>query len=279
VPGVSGGAGTNYAMGRRKAAASVVPGSAPRSRLEIVWRPVEALKGDAGNPRSHGRRQVRQLAASIKAFGFNVPILVDRELRVLAGHGRLLAVRELGWTEVPTIVLNHLTEAQARAFTLAENRFSENSSWDDRLLAPRLQDLSAMELDFDIEMTGFERDEIALRSVAPEPIKQRGTARSAAAKRQRVCKEGEWWLLGPHRVHIGSSLDPVACASLMAEKGGEGNPTSVCLCVSPARADQIIRRWQTLTGGDARHAESGASFDELAVNEIARAHAVAGIVR
>jgi ParB-like chromosome segregation protein Spo0J len=97
-----------------------------RSELAVVWRPIAALKPDRENPRSHSPKQVRQLAASIETFGFNVPILVDRELRVIAGHGRLSACRVLGWAEVPTIVLGHLSETQLRAFMIADNRLAEN---------------------------------------------------------------------------------------------------------------------------------------------------------
>src|SRR6516162_6348757 len=83
--------------------------------LAIVWRRIEALRPDPANPRSHSPKQIRQLARSIGTFGFNVPILVDRTLRIVAGHGRLLAAQDLGWREVPTILLDHLSETMARA--------------------------------------------------------------------------------------------------------------------------------------------------------------------
>jgi ParB-like chromosome segregation protein Spo0J len=87
------------------------------------------------NPRFHSPRQVRQIARSIEKFEFNVPVLIDSSGKVIAGHGRILACQQLGWTEVPTICLEHLSEAQARAFMIADNRLTENSVWDDRLLA------------------------------------------------------------------------------------------------------------------------------------------------
>jgi ParB-like chromosome segregation protein Spo0J len=93
--------------------------------LQIIDRRVEELKPDPKNPRVHSKKQVRQIAASIEAFGFIVPVLVDREGKVIAGHGRLLACRELGWSEVPTLCLDHLTPAQARAFMIADNRLTE----------------------------------------------------------------------------------------------------------------------------------------------------------
>ena len=93
--------------------------------LKVIYRPIEELKLDPVNPRLHSKKQIRQIARSIETFGFNVPVLVDAELNVIAGHGRLLACRELGWSEVPTLCLDHLTPAQARAFGIADNRLTE----------------------------------------------------------------------------------------------------------------------------------------------------------
>ena len=126
------------------------------SGLEIVYRPIQALKLDSANPRRHSKKQIRQIANSIRAFGFNVPVLIDGDGNVIAGHGRILACLELGITEVPTLCLDHLTPAQARAFMIADNRLTEIATWDDRLLAQQLKELSLLGLDFDIEVTGFE---------------------------------------------------------------------------------------------------------------------------
>ena len=90
-------------------------------RLGVEYRPIAELKLDERSPRQHPPKQVRQIANSIEAFGFNVPVLVGREDRVVAGHGRVLACKHLGWTEVPTIRLDHLDPNQARAFMLADN--------------------------------------------------------------------------------------------------------------------------------------------------------------
>ena len=128
--------------------------------LAIEYRATRSLKPDPKNPRLHSEKQVQQIARSIEAFGFNVPLLVDAEMQVVAGHGRLQACQLLGITEVPTISLEHLTEAQARAFMIADNRLTENATWDDRLLAQQFKDLSEVELDFSLEATGFEMGEI-----------------------------------------------------------------------------------------------------------------------
>ena len=92
---------------------------------EVVYRPINDLKPDPANPRQHSKKQIRQIAKSIETFGFNVPVLVDVELNVIAGHGRLLACRELAITEVPTLRLDHLTSTQIRAFMIADNRLTE----------------------------------------------------------------------------------------------------------------------------------------------------------
>src|SRR5215469_5655132 len=131
--------------------------------LEDIYRRSNELTRDPVNPRRHSRKQVRQIAENIKAFGFSVPILVDRDGKVIAGHGRLLAAGQLGSTEVPTLCLDHLTPAQARAFMIADNRLAETATWDDRVLAEQLKELSLEGLDFSLEVTGFEMGEIDLR--------------------------------------------------------------------------------------------------------------------
>jgi ParB-like chromosome segregation protein Spo0J len=133
------------------------------SRIEVVTRPIAALEPDPRNPRAHSAKQIRQIARSIEAFGFNVPILVDARRRVIAGHGRIIACKLLGWTEVPTISLEHLNPAQAKAFMIADNRLTDNSAWDDQLLAEQLKELSVLDLEFTLEATGFEMGEIDLR--------------------------------------------------------------------------------------------------------------------
>src|SRR6202047_2416297 len=143
-------------------AASRIGASVP-SRLSVVYRRIDDLKPDPANPRLHSKKQIRQIANSIEVFGFIVPILIDRDGKVIAGHGRLLACRLLGITEVPTLCLDHLTPEQARAFMIADNRLTEIAVWDDQLLAQQLKDLSLSGLDFNIEATGFMTAEIDLR--------------------------------------------------------------------------------------------------------------------
>ena len=141
---------------------------------------------------------------------------------MIAGHGRLLACRELGWTEVPTLCLDHLTPSQARAFMIADNRLTEIASWDDRLLAQQLKDLSLIGLDFSLEVTGFEMGEIDLRIASlediSEPANDPADVLPEVSPGRAVSKFGDLWLLGRHRVLCGNALDPEAFALLMGEE-------------------------------------------------------------
>jgi DNA modification methylase len=177
------------------------------AELEVTYLPVTSLHPNPQNPRVHTYKQVHQIAHSIKAFGFNVPILVDDRLNVVAGHGRLLAAQQLGWKTVPCIKLNHLSEAQYKAFLIADNRLTENSSWNDQLLGEQLKALSELELDFDLEVTGFETPEIdvlidGLEAVSePDPDNQLPANETSA-----VSATGDLWQLGKHRVLCANSL-------------------------------------------------------------------------
>jgi len=200
-------------------ASSVGSKPAGAELLNMVYRPIEELKLDPANPRLHGKKQIRQIANSIKTFGFNVPILTDRDDKVICGHGRLLACRELGWTAVPTLALDHLTPAQACAFMIADNRLSEIATWDDRLLAQQLKDLSLLGLDFSLEILGFEMGEIDLRIAAlddmPEPADDPADDLPEPSARPPLSRIGDLWLLDRHRVLCGNALDPAAFTALM----------------------------------------------------------------
>jgi DNA modification methylase len=205
---------TNHNAGRREAGRA--------EPLKVVYRPIEQLKFDPANPRLHSNRQIRQVANSIETFGFNVPILVDRDLNVIAGHGRLTACGNLGISEAPTLCLDHLTPAQARAFMIADNRLTEIATWDDRLLAEQLRDLSLSGLDFDLEVTGFEMGEIDLRIASLEDTPAEGAdpadALPEVAVGPPVGKIGDLWLLGQHRVLCGNALDAAAFVALMGDE-------------------------------------------------------------
>ena len=126
--------------------------------LAIEYRPINSLTPSPGNPRVHTRKQIRQLADCIDQFGFIIAILTDSAGRIIVGHGRWLAAKLLGYKSVPTVCVDHLTDAQKRAFMIADNKLTENSSWDRELLATEFRVLG--ELDFDLTLTGFETAEI-----------------------------------------------------------------------------------------------------------------------
>jgi DNA modification methylase len=190
-------------------------------RISVVYRRIAELKPDPKNPRAHSPKQIRQIARSIDTFSFNVPVLVDSHGKVIAGHGRLEAAKLLGWSEVPTICLEHLTEAQSRAFMIADNRLTENSVWDDRLLAEQLKELSLLDLDFSLEATGFEMGEIDLRIEGLTADSEDGAAFEEAPSTlpagPPVTRVGDLWLLGSHRVLCGNALDHSAFTALMQD--------------------------------------------------------------
>jgi DNA modification methylase len=192
------------------------------SVLVIERLPLRMLKLDPRNPRHHSDRQIRQIARSIEAFGFNVPILIDRNGKVVVGHGRYWAAELRGIQEVPTIRLEHLTDAQAKAFMIADNRLSETSEWDEQLLAESLRELCDLELDFSIEATGFEMGEIDLKieslaGGASDPDEEADELPSPATG-PAVSQPGDLWLLNEHRVLCGNALDTRAYEALMAGK-------------------------------------------------------------
>jgi DNA modification methylase len=192
------------------------------SRLAVVYRPIAKLKLDPKNPRRHSPRQINQIARSIKAFGFVAPVLIDASSRVIAGHGRIMAAQQLGLSEAPTICVDHLSEAQVRAFMIADNRLTDNSFWDEQLLAEQLKELSLLDLDFSLELTGFEMGEIDLRieGLTPDSEGDEDTADAlpASGSRPTVSRAGDLWLLDNHRVYCGSALDGAAYAVLMQRK-------------------------------------------------------------
>jgi len=192
------------------------------TRLQIVYRPIGELKLNPTNPRRHSKKQIRQIAYSIKAFDFNVPILVDRDDNVTAGHARVLACLELGITEVPTLCLEHLSPVQIRAFMIADNRLTEIATWDDRLLAQQLKDLSLIGLDFDVEVTGFEMGEIDLRIASledePDPTDDPADAVPELPARPPISKIGDIWHLGRHRILCGNAREHADLEKLMGQE-------------------------------------------------------------
>ena len=191
------------------------------TKLTIHYLPISSLKPDPKNPRKHSDRQVRLLAKSIKVVGFNVPVLVDANLNIIAGHGRILAAQLLGLQEVPTIALEHLTEAQARAFMIADNRLTEIAAWDDQLLGEQLKTLAELDLDFSLEVTGFTMGEIDLRIEGLESAEAKDNEADVfppPPAGPSVTQLGDLWLLGDHRILCGNALDASSYRLLMEDR-------------------------------------------------------------
>ena len=184
---------------------TVVPDLAPENRmLAVTYRQIGELIPYAKNARTHDEAHVAQIAASIRAFGWTNPILVDGENGVIAGHGRLLAARKLGMAAVPVIELDGLSEAEKRAYIIADNKIALNAGWDTDLLALEIGDLG--DLGFDLSLTGFGDDEIAalLNSGTPGLTDPDDVPEVPETP---VSRMGDVWLLGRHRLVCGDSTD------------------------------------------------------------------------
>ena len=186
--------------------------------LQLEMMPVASLAPYAANARQHPPEQVAQLAASIGEFGFNVPVLVDDAGVLIAGHGRVLAAKALGLEEVPAIRLGHLTEAQARAFRLADNQLALNSTWDESLLAAELRALRTD--DFDLGLVGFDNATLdrLLAETATDGAAPTGGDPDAPAPEPPavpITRPGDLWLLGPHRLLCGDATSAGDVARLL----------------------------------------------------------------
>jgi DNA modification methylase len=203
------------------------PGTPSRSvglsarKLIVQLSPVGTIRPDPLNPRRHSPKQIRQIASSIRAFGFNAPILIDRSRGVIAGHGRLEAAKLLGMPEVPTICLDHLSAAQVRAFMIADNKLTDNSQWDEKLLGEVFCSLSEVELDFSLEDTGFEMGEIdvMIDGLAPGPDAVHDPADTVPDESKvKVSSVGDLWHLGKHRVLCGDAVEPDSYKRVMGNQ-------------------------------------------------------------
>ena len=180
--------------------------------MKIKQTPIDELIPYASNSRTHSDEQVAQIAASIKEFGFNNPVLLDKENGIIAGHGRVLAARKLGLKEVPTIELSHLTDTQRKAYVIADNKLALNAGWDMELLSLEMGDLR--DEGFDLSLIGFNDDELANMFVDktegltdPDEVPD--------IPDDPVTVEGDVWLLGKHRLMCGDSTSIDAVDKLM----------------------------------------------------------------
>jgi hypothetical protein len=188
--------------------------------MNIEMVPIVDLRPRAGNPRTHSKKQIRQLAASITKFGFVNPVLTDSDGCLVAGHGRVEAAQLVGLTEVPSIRLADMSEADIRAYVIADNQLAANAGWDKSLLAVEFAYLSALEIDFDLTVTGFEAPEIdAFLDVgAPETQPNDPADHVPVVAETAVTQLGDVWEIGQHRLICGDATIDATYAELLGDE-------------------------------------------------------------
>jgi DNA modification methylase len=176
---------------------------------------IDKLVPYSRNARTHSPEQILQLRASIREFGFVNPVLIDDNFNVLAGHGRIMAARSEGIKEVPCVFVSHLTEAQKRAYILADNKIALNAGWDMEMLRVELEELR--DLDFDLELTGFDETEITelFDDTDSKEVEDDGFDLTAALEEAAFVMPGDVWTLGRHRLICGDATDAVTVKRLM----------------------------------------------------------------
>ena len=187
---------------------------------KIESLPVGTLKPHPDNARTHSKKQIEQIADSIREFGFTNPPLIDAENRILAGHGRVEAAKLLGVKTIPVIRIEGLSEAQLRAYVIADNRIGELAGWDRRLLALELQYIQELEVDFDLTITGLETAEIdiLLEGTGSEGDPAADALPDTDPAEPPVTRPGDLWRLGPHRLLCGDATQRASFQKLMGDR-------------------------------------------------------------
>jgi len=256
-------------------AAQVIPHSAGQVR-DLDPRHLKPWKRNA---RKHSSKQLAQISESIQAFGFVNPILIDKDNTILAGHGRVEAAKRLGMDTVPCLYIEHLTPEQKRAYVLADNKIALNATWDEDLLSEELKALSEIDLDFEIETTGFSIAEIDTLIDVTEPEEEKDPRDDILPKRVAArAQSGDIWQLGAHRLVCGNSLDQNTIDLLMdgerasmvftdppynvpidGHVGGKGKikHAEFAMASGEMSQDEFTSFLRTTFGNLCRHAEDG----------------------
>jgi DNA modification methylase len=229
-------------------------------KLIVQYFPVDSLRSYRSNARVHSSQQINQIAKSIQFFGFTNPVLIASDRTIVAGHGRVEAAKQLGLIEVPTILLEHLTKEQIRAYVIADNRLAEKAGWDKEILSIELQHLVMNDDGLDVTITGFEVPEIDLileEAQAKEQDKDDLFQIDESA--QAITKPGDLWQLGRHRVLCGNSLDESSFTSLMARRKANlvfaDPPYNVVIDGYASGNGQISHREFAMASGEMNEAE------------------------
>jgi DNA modification methylase len=233
-------------------------------RLAVTYRLLSDLVPDPRNARTHSKRQIEQIKASIAEFGFTNPILADPEGHVIAGHGRLQAARGMGLAEVPVIALAGLSETQKRALRLADNKIALNAGWDLEILQVELGELSTLDLDFNLALTGFSTGEVDV-IIAP-PVDPDDEVIPPIRPTPRA-KPGDIWLLGEHRIGCGDARD----AQFLQRVIGEGAKAQITAAFLDPPYNVRIKGNANPAGRHREFAMASGEMDEVEFRSFLRA--------
>ena len=241
--------------------------------LSITYRSPAELKPRATNPRTHTKKQIQQIAASIKEFGFINPVLIDGAGGIIAGHGRVEAAKLIGMSDIPTVCVDHLTPAQIRAYVIADNKLAENAGWDRALLALELEELS-VDLNFDVTITGFDTAESdlliqELHEGAPDEADEIPEVdRSMPA----VSRRGDLWRIGEHALLCGDALGKDNYNKLLGAEKAQmvftDPPYNVAIAGNVSGLGKITHREFAMASGE-MSAEEFTKFLEVAFIRLA----------
>ncbi len=183
------------------------------TQMELVS--IDKLIPYVNNARTHSAEQVNKLRSSLREFGFVNPVIVDKDYGIIAGHGRVMAAKEEGITEVPCVLVDYLTDAQKKAYILADNRFAQDAGWDEELLRIEIESLQAES--FDVSLTGFEDQEIAdlFKDDSDNNVEDDDFDLSAALEKASFVERGDIWTVGKHRLMCGDATDAEDVSKLM----------------------------------------------------------------
>jgi DNA modification methylase len=188
-----------------------------KTTTEMQLISIDKLVPYVNNARTHSAEQILKLRSSLREFGFVNPIIIDREFNVIAGHGRLMAAKEEGIEEVPCVFVDYLTDAQKKAYILADNRMAMDAGWDEELLKIEMEELQ--NLGYDLEFTGFDEKELAdLFGVDDKEVKEDEFDLTAALEKASFVERGDVWFVGKHKLMCGDATSSEDVAKLMEDK-------------------------------------------------------------
>ena len=211
-----------------------------KNKLQIVYKNVDDLIPYARNAKIHDENNINLIAGSIKSFGFNNPVLLDGENGIIAGHGRVLASKKLGIKQIPTIELQGLSDAEKRAYIIADNRLTEKSEWDKEILSLELQDLN--ELGIDLNIIGFNDEDLnnIIQEEAPEVVEDEFSEQVETPKSVK----GDIWILGEHRLMCGDSTSENDVKALMQDEKADMIFTDPPYNVAVGDKNKVLNQFQ-----------------------------------